>query len=139
MVVKVLDIPMDDVNTSQVPATTPQWLKPYLAAAQRSGLMANWQDSGAMNEAITGAEAAVMLQNAMDFTVSSDLLTAEQTAAKSEDIPTWAAASLTVMAENGIVLDANTPLTRAKAAEVLYQVSLLAPDAPGMTVFRIQQ
>jgi len=139
MVVKVLDIPMDYENTSQVPATAPQWLKPYLAAAQRSGLMANWQDSGAMNEAITGAEAAVMLQNAMDFTVSSDLLTAEQTAAKSEDIPSWAAASLTVMAENGIVLDANAPLTRAKTAEVLYQVSLLAPDAPGMSVFRIQQ
>ncbi|MBQ9915485.1 MAG: cadherin-like domain-containing protein, partial [Clostridia bacterium] len=138
MVVKMLDIPLDNEDTAQLSAATPQWLKPYLAAAQRSGLMANWQDSGAMNEAITGAEAAVMLQNALDFTVSSDLLTAEQTAAKPEDIPSWAAASLTVMAENGIVLDANAPLTRAKTAEVLYQVSLLAPDAPGMTVFRIQ-
>ena len=58
MVVKVLDIPMDDAETSQLPEDTPAWLKPYLAAAQRSGLTANWETSGAMDEPITGAEAA---------------------------------------------------------------------------------
>ena len=90
-----------------------------------------------MNEAITGAEAAVMLQNALDLTVDSEVLEAQQTMAA--DIPTWAAASLTVMAENGVVVDANAPLTRAEAAQVLYQVSQLAPDAPGMAVLRMQQ
>ena len=138
MVVKVLDIPLDDTEAVQLPENTPQWLKPYLAAAQRSGLTANWQTDGKMDEPITGAEAAVILQNALDLAFDSKLLEAEETMAQ-EDVPTWAAASLTVLAENGLALDANAPMTRADVAETLYQVSLLALEAPGMAVFRIQQ
>ncbi len=137
MVVKLLDIPLEDGMDAQLPADAPQWLKPYLAAAQRSGLLDNWQESAALHEAITGAEVAVMLQNALDLTVSSEAL--EQVSASQEDIPSRAMASLTVLAENGVMLDANAPMTRADVAETLYQVSLLAPDAPGMAVFRIQQ
>ena len=139
MVVKMLDIPTEDGEAVQLPVTTPQWLKPYLAAAHRSGLLAGWKDTTTLSNAITGAEAAVMLQNALDLTVSSSVLEAEQTAAKDEDIPSWALASLTVMAENGIVLSANDPMTRSEAAQTLYQISLLAPDAPGMAVFRMQK
>ena len=84
------------------------------------------------------SEAAVILQNALDLTVDTAVLEAEQTGAQ-EDVPTWAAASLTVLAENGLVLSANTPMTRADVAETLYQVSQLALEAPGMAVFRIQQ
>ncbi len=138
MVVKVLDIPLDNTEAVQLPEDTPQWLKPYLAAAQRSGLTANWETSGALDEPITGAEAAVILQNALDLTVDSGILETEQTANK-EEIPTWAAASLTILAENGVALEANAPMTRAEVAETLYQVSLLALEAPGMAVFRIQQ
>lgn len=137
MVVKLLDIPLEDAESAQLPADTPQWLKPYLAAAQRSGLMENWQEDAAMNDAITGAEVAVMLQNALDLTISSEVL--EQVSAVQEDVPSWAAASLTVLAENGVALEAGAPMTRADVAEALYQVNLLAPDAPGMAVFRIQQ
>ena len=135
MVVNVLDIPMEDTETVRLPENTPQWLKPYLAAAQRSGLTANWQTSGAMDEPITGAEVAVILQNALDLTATTAALEAEA----QEDVPTWAAASLTVLAENGLALDANAPMTRADVAETLYQVSQLALEAPGMTVFRINQ
>jgi len=137
MVVKALDIPTKDLEAVQLPATTPQWLKPYLAAAQRSGLLDGWQDTVNLSQPITGGEAAVMLQNALDLTVSGDLLTAAQ--ADTGDIPTWAFASLTVMAENGISLSANAPLTRGEAAQALYQMYLLAPDAPGMAIFRMQQ
>ena len=136
MVVKLLDIPMEDGEAAQLPADAPQWLKPYLAAAQRSGLLDNWQENDAMSDAITGAEVAVMLQNALDLTISSEAL--EQVSTQQEDIPSHAMASLTVLAENGVVLDAGAPMTRADVAETLYQVSLLAPDAPGMAVFRIQ-
>ena len=135
MAVKALDIPMENTQTVQLPENTPQWLKPYLVAAQRSGLMANWPTDGALNEPITGAEAAVILQNALDLAVTTAVLEAETR----EDVPTWAAASLTVLAENGLDLDANAPMTRADVAETLYQVSLLAPEAPGMAVFRIQK
>lgn len=138
MVVKVLDIPLENTENVQLPATTPSWLKPYLAAAQRSGLMNNWQDTGAMSDPITGAEAAVMLQNALDLTVSSHALEDAQVSSQQEAVPSWAAASLRVMAENGIMLSANESMTRAQVAETLYQVSRIAPDAPGMAVFRIQ-
>ena len=137
MVVKLLDIPTSEADSMQLPATTPQWLKPYLAAAQRSGLLAGWQDTANLSQPITGGEAAVMLQNALDLTVSTAALEAGKTG--TEDIPAWAFSSLTVMAENGISLSANAPLTRSQAAQTLYQVNLLAPDAPGMAVFRIQK
>lgn len=137
MVVKALDIPTRDLEAVQLPATTPQWLKPYLAAAQRSGLLDGWQDTVNLSQPITGAEVAVMLQNALDLTVPSDLLTATQTG--TEDIPAWAFTSLTVMAENGISLSAGAPLTRGEAAQALYQMSLLAPNAPGMAIFRMQK
>lgn len=137
MVIKALDIPTKDLEAVQLPATTPQWLKPYLAAAQRSGLLDGWQDTVNLSQPITGAEAAVMLQNALDLTVSGDLLTGAQTG--TGDIPTWAFASLTVMAEHGISLNANAPLTRGEAAQALYQMNLLAPDAPGMAIFRMQK
>ena len=137
MVVKLLEIPAGNTDAVALPANTPSWLKPYMVAAQRSGLMAGWQDVADLTQPITGAEAAVMLQNALDLTITSDVV--EQTAANDTDIPTWAYASLTVMAENGISLDANAPLTRDAAAKTLYQVSQIAPDAPGMRVIRMQK
>lgn len=135
MVVKVLDIPLADADEVRLSADAPDWLKPYLVAAQRSGLMADLETSASYDAALTGAEAAVILQNALDLTVSSAALETVST----EDVPTRAAASIAVMAENGISLQAEAPLTRADAAKALYQVSKLAPDAPGMTVFRMQQ
>ena len=137
MVVKLLEIPAGNTDAIALPANTPSWLKPYMVAAQRSGLMAGWQDVADLTQPITGAEAAVMLQNALDLTITSDVV--EQTAANDTEIPTWAYMSLTVMAENGIDLDANQSLTREVAAETLYQVSQIAPDAPGMRVIRMQK
>ena len=135
MGVKVLDIPLPNAEEAQLAADAPQWLKPYLVAAQRSGLLSDLETDANYSDAITGAEVAVILQNALDLTVSTAALETVST----EDIPTWAAASIAVMAENGIALQAGAPLTRAEAACALYQVSRLAPDAPGMAVFRMQQ
>ena len=135
MVVQVLDIPIQNTESIQLPVTTPQWLKPYLAAAQRSGLTADWQTLS-LQEPITGAEAALILQNALDLTVSSEVL---QTVAQQENISSREAACLAVMAEYDVVLNGTAPMTRAEVAETLYQISKLAPDAPGMAVFRKQQ
>lgn len=76
------------------------WLKPYLAAAMRSGLMTGWieEDSFQADAIITGAEAAAMIQNALD------------------------------LAEPMVLTDAN--LTRAEAAMAIYQVAQLMADAP---------
>ena len=137
MLIKVLDIPTDGNSQVELPASTPQWLKPYLAAAQRSGLTASLPSENTMSDPITGAEVAVMLQNALDLTVSAQALT--DTLYNEEDVPTWAYSSLTVMAENGVALDANAPMTRAEVAKTLYQIYQIAPEAPGMTVFRMQK
>ena len=139
MLVQALDIPTEDISLEGLKADTPQWLKPYLAAAIRSGLTAGLPDAGAFDadSPITGAEAAVMLQNGLDLAISQDALsTYDQLGA---DIPAWAAGALTVLQENGICMDANASLTRSDAANVLYQVSVLAVNAPGTAVFKMQQ
>lgn len=139
MVVQALEIPLEDTAYDAVPGDTPLWLKPYVAAALRSGLTAGWPDnqngSFRADQAITGAEAAVMLQNALDLTISQDTLEEGQ----NEEVPAWAAISLTALEENGICLEPDKALTRAEAAKVLYQVNHLAADAPGMAVIRMQQ
>ena len=145
MLVETLHIPTKDLSTATLPGDTPDWLKPYLAAAQRSGLTADipHSDTGSFcaDQAVTGAEAAVMVQNVLDLTVSQNTLEPVEASANEnqEEVPAWASASLTAMADNGIVLNANQPLNRGQVAQILYQVSQLAEDAPGMAVIRMQQ
>ena len=145
MLVQVLDIPTDDAVTSAVPADTPMWLKPYLAAAIRSGLTAGLPatETGSFeaDRPITGAEAAVMLQNVLGLAVSQQTFEAVQTGADSskEELPAWAASSLTAMEDNGIVLDAEASLNRGDTAQLLYQVYQMKDYAPGMTVIRMNR
>ena len=133
MVVRLLDVPMDG-RAEGVPADAPQWLKPYLAAAIRSGLTAGLEQSE-LDVPITGAEAAVMLQNALDLAVDQQVL---ETVALAED-PQWQDTCLAVMAQHGLQLNAEDGLTRAQVAELLYQVNDLAATAPGLAVIRMQQ
>ena len=123
MLVKALEIkPEEELADTGYTDEVPNWLKPYLAAAVRSGLTAGLPDQEVFgaSEAITGAEAAVMLQNALDLRVSRK---EEEVLTGTEDnmVPVWAEASLTALSENGLTLDAQTPLTRGEAAKLLYQ------------------
>jgi len=130
MLVELLDIPVEEADAE----TAPDWVQPYLAAAIRSGLVSGWQqESFAMAESITGAEAAVVLQSALDLSADQLEMTFE------EEVPDWAATSLAVMAANGLELEAGAPLTRAQAAQILYGVSRMAVSAPGMMVFNLQK
>lgn len=139
MMVQSLDIPTEEVSLEVLPENTPQWLQPYLTAAIRSGLTAGLPESEVFDAdgTITGAEAAVMLQNGLDLALSQETLSTYDEL--DEQIPAWAAGALTVLQENGVTMDANAPLTRADAAKVLYQVSVLAVNAPGTAVFKMQQ
>ena len=138
MLVDALDIPMDNLSMEAIPEDTPDWLKPYLAAAMRAGLTAGLPDNKTASFeghlSITGGEAAVMVQNALDLSVRVDADMEEN-----EAMPAWAAQAVMAMAENGISLEALAPMTRGQVAEVLYQVCQIAPDAPGMAVIRMQQ
>lgn len=86
MLVKALDVPTDEQLTySGYTDEIPTWLQPYLAAAVRSGLTDGLSDHQTFqaNDAITGADAAVMIENALDqasaISVAADaVLTREQ-------------------------------------------------------------
>jgi hypothetical protein len=137
MLVDVLNIPVEEeASFTGYTDEMPQWLKPYLTAALRSGLTAGLpaNESGAFepNTAVTGGEVAVMVQNALD-------LTAKDVLSLREEDPDWAAPALAVMAVNGIELSAGDALTRADVAKMLYQVHDLSATAPGMAVLRMQQ
>lgn len=135
MLVGALEIPLEDRAVSTgFSDDCADWLKPYLAAAMRSGLTAGWPQ-GDVFEAdapITGAEAAVMLQNALD-------LSASETAVVEDAVPVWAADALSILASHGITLTAESPLTRGEAAQVIYQISKLKADAPGLLALRSAQ
>ena len=137
MVVQLMDIPVETNTEAAVNADVPNWLKPYLAAAVRSGLTAGLPEAVQTGAPITGAEAAVVLQNALALTAGEQAL---ETAAmeQPEDVPAWASSSLHILAENGVNMPANEALTRAQVAEVLYQTSILAVNAPGTAVFRLE-
>ena len=139
MAVELLRVPDRQVSAKAMPENTPEWLKPYLTAAIRSGMtekLPDWQ-TASMEEPITGAEAAVMLQNALDLSVPQQAL--ETAAMEETEGPDWAVSSLQILAENGIELAGEQVLTRAAAAKTLYEVRDLALDAPGTAVFRLQQ
>lgn len=76
MLVSTLEIPVqEEVSYTGYTDEIPQWLQPYVAAALRAGLtdgLPDQQTFGAQ-ESITGAEAAVMLENALDTPAFADL------------------------------------------------------------------
>ena len=100
----------------------PGWLKPYLAAAQRSGLVRGYAtETGAEfrpNDPITGAEAASMVSLALDL----------PSAVISEDreLPVWAATALATATEHGIEFTNTDTVTRAQAANALYAATQIA-------------
>ena len=68
MLVKALDIPRMEEVTVTGYEEVPVWLQPYLAAAVRAGLTAGLEvrETFGQDQIITGTEAAVMLENALD-------------------------------------------------------------------------
>ena len=83
MLVKTLELPAEDALRASGYEDAPVWLQPYLAAAVRAGLTAGLprQTFGA-EQPISGAEAAVMLENALDTDAFADLTEAPMTRAE---------------------------------------------------------
>ena len=118
MTMQALGIPTD----AQAEATgfedeCPTWLKRYLAAAQRSGLVRGYAtETGAEfrpNDPITGAEAAAMISMALELpnTVINE----------DRDLPVWAATALATVNDHGIAFTNTDTVTRAQAANAIYQ------------------
>ena len=96
---------------------SPAWLKPYLAAAQRSGLVRGYAtETGAEfrgGQPITGAEAAAMLSAALELPTS--------VISEDRELPVWAATALATVNDNGFHLTNTEVVTRAEAANALYR------------------
>ena len=135
MMVKTLGIPVDE-NAAYTGYTdqVPTWLQPYLAAAMRSGLTSNLpvSETGALglDESVTSAEAAVMLQNAMDLSISASAKPVDK------EVPDWAASAVMAMNDNGITMDGTSTLTRGQVAIILYKAHCLASQAPGLSMYQ---
>ncbi len=135
MAVQVLGIPVEEgLTTSVYSDEIPAWLQPYLAAALRSGMTTGLpaDDTGIFGpeETVTAAEAAVLLQNAMDLSVSVAAIEAVD-----GSYPEWAATAVAAMSENNIAIGTGE-LNREEVAVLLYQVSLLAGNAPGLQMYQ---
>ncbi len=120
MLVDSLGLKIDeDATTTGFTDEVPTWLKPYLAAALRSGLTENWPygETFGAQEPITGAEVAVLLQNALDLGNTDAVAT---------------------MAENGLPLVQDQQLTRSQVAQALYKACQMAKEMPGTMVFGAQ-
>ena len=158
MLLKELSLPTES-DVSAINRDVPEWFKPYLAAAIRSGLTAGLPEEAmaALEDPVTGAEAAVMLQNILDLPVEnansdalamdaaansadSEPLTADTAAGGTDsekaNVPAWAKNALAALAAQDVTLNANEKLTRGRAAQILYRVDALYDTAPGTAVFR---
>ena len=121
MLVKALDLkPEPELALTGYTDEIPGWLQPYLAAAVRSGLTAGMpqQEVFGAEESITGAEAAVMLHNALDLTASSS---ESDTTILDVMVPVWAEDALSTLSSHDMKLDAYAILSRGDAAQLLYQ------------------
>lgn len=107
---------------------TPSWLQPYLVSALKSGMITGVTSDDGMvfrpSTALTKAEAAVMLQNALNLPGEMET----EVFAEYSAVPAWAQSSYTALSCAGIqlnpTLSAET-MTRRETARLLYQVSSL--------------
>ena len=116
MLMQVLDMPVDrGIQETGFVDDAPQWLRPYLAAALRSGIITGYPtDSGVEfrpDQAISAGEAQAMANRALSFALPAAAL------------------------DNTVSLTDATPLTRADAAKSLYQVSLLRRESGLLGLF----
>ena len=113
MLMRVLEMPVDrSVQETGFVDESPDWLKPYLAAALRSGIIAGYPAGGGAEfraeQTVTAAEADRMTQNALRFAVPAAAL--DGTQAEPAD---------------------DSPMTRSDAAKALYQIGRLRREHTG--------
>lgn len=99
----------------------PAWIQPYLAAAMRQGLIRGEVTEAGLifrpNDAITGREAAVILQNMLQLPVSAAFYPSEYA---------WSAAAVQALSEVGLCpQNLDGKLTRLDTAKLFYQVAQL--------------
>ncbi|MBQ7098839.1 MAG: S-layer homology domain-containing protein [Oscillospiraceae bacterium] len=113
MLMKVLQMPVDrSVKETGFVDESPDWLKPYLAAALRSGIIAGYPGEGGAEfraeQTVTVVEAQRMTRSALRFAVPAAAM--DELEAEAVD---------------------TSPMTRADAAKKLYRLSRLRREHTG--------
>ena len=106
---------------------TPQWMRPYIVSALRSGVVSGAATEAGVffrpSEALTHAEAAVMVQGLMKLPQPDTQAVFSQEA--EETVPAWAQDAVAALTAAGFTVElaaAESPMTRLEAAQLLYQV-----------------
>lgn len=124
-------------------AETPAWLQPYIASALSNGMITGSSSDGGVlfrpADAMTKAEAVVMMQNVLDLPYDG---TKAVFAAESENIvPSWAEDAYAALAQAGIDLDLMSEtdaLTRRDAANMLYSAHCFIEDTAISSFYWLQ-
>lgn len=139
MAVKALGLPVEEYDRySGYQELYPTWFADYMPSVLRCGLLSGLtqEETDDVMSPISGGEAALILQNALQLEKRSEALThvdAVSTSAEGED--DWAAEAISVMAEYGLNFE-DGMLTRADAAKLLYEAASLRDTAPGMARYK---
>ena len=117
MLMQVLDLPVDrSAAQTGFVDEAPQWLRPYLAAALRSGIITGYPAENGVEfraeQTVSAAEAQMMVSRAVSFVLPAAAM------------------------DNAPALSGTDALTRADAAKALYHVSLLRRDSGLLGLFR---
>lgn len=117
MLMEVLELPVDRRATQTgFLDESPQWLKPYLAAALRSGIISGYPAEGGVEfraeRPVSADEAAAMIQNALQFAVPAAAMDGTDNAIQ-------------------ILPLGMDPLTRGQAAKTLYALDQLRRASSG--------
>jgi len=111
-------------------ASAPVWMQPYIVSALSNGMIAGSRQDNQMvfrpNDAMTQAEAAMMLQNILQLPGSS--VQAVISMETDSSVPVWAESAAAALCSAGIELDLTSDhalVTRSDAARMLYQVNCL--------------
>jgi hypothetical protein len=121
-------------SIADAPPGTPDWAQDALAWAEESGVLAGEQGLGGPNDALTRAEAVLMLINAAGLAAQASAL-GSAPIDLSGTPPDWAHGALALAIQLGILqgsggqLLADQPLTRAQMAVLLARVAVLEADA----------
>ncbi len=120
MAMALREYPVDEsltVSAFADASEAPEWAQPYLAAAVRGGIVRGEVNETGLhfrpNDAITGQEAAVMLQNLWQLPISA--------AQVNREAPAWCAAALQALSEAGLNVPRDA-LTRSAAVRLLYEI-----------------
>ncbi len=139
MLSKLTNLPAQsvDLTTGFADAeTTPTWMQPYVVSALRAGVINGTSTEDGLvflpTAELTGAEAAVMVQNALNLPAGQ---LAVGDFGESTTVPVWAEEALGALSEANFPVDATdclSPITRRDVANLLYAASLHTPTQPNI-------